>query len=66
MRSAAVFALRLHDSTMPCSVPTMNLVGPATASYSRLTAPSTVVWPRSVSCSDSTGSLSLRVSHQCT
>lgn len=32
----------------------------------RAHAPNTVLWPRSVSSSDSTGSLSRRVSHQCT
>ena len=45
MRSLALLALRLHSSTEPCSLPTRNLVGPAAASYSRLTPPYTTPSP---------------------
>mmetsp|Transcript_26763 Transcript_26763/g.62510 ORF Transcript_26763/g.62510 Transcript_26763/m.62510 type:complete len:269 (-) Transcript_26763:463-1269(-) len=69
MRSDGFFALRLHEMTLPCSVPTRNLVGPAAAEYSIETPP--IVLPgsfaaRSSSCSLSEGSPSLRMSHQST
>ena len=63
-RSAGVLALRLQLMTVPCSVPTMNLVGPATASYSMDTAPLMLVSFLPLSTSSSTGSPSRRVSHQ--
>ena len=50
-----------RDMTMPCSVPTRNLAGPASMLYSRALPPSTL--PPSLSTSSSVGSLSLRVSH---
>ena len=46
--SAGFLALRLQVSTMPCSVPTINLVGPAWGSYSRHTPPSSTSLPFSL------------------
>ena len=63
-RSAGFFALRLHSSTVPCSVPTMSLVGPAAGSYSMHTAPSTTLEFFSCRVSVSTGSPMRRMSHQ--
>ena len=68
IRSAGFFALRLHETTFPCSVPTRNLVGPAAAEYSIETPP--MVRPSlpgvlSSSARESDGS-GLRMSHQST
>ena len=65
-RSCGFFALRLHIKTVPCSVPIMNLVGPAKDSYSTETAPSTVSEFLSFRHSSSTGSTRRLVSHQYT
>ena len=57
--------MRLHISTVPCSVPIMNFVGPAMDSYSTETAPNTTSgFDFSTSRSSSTGSPKRRVSHQ--
>eukprot|EP00965_Chrysotila_dentata_P225327 6194679-Pleurochrysis_carterae.AAC.1 len=44
MRSLGFLAFRLHETTLPCSVPTKNLVGPAAAEYS-IETPPIVLWP---------------------
>lgn len=68
--SSGVFPFRLQKNSMPCSEPTINLVG-IVCSYSSTETP----WERSRSCSSlfsgsmyrkSNLSLSLRVSHQIT
>ena len=46
-RSWGVLALRLQERMGPCSVPIMNLVGPAAGEHSSDTAPITVSPPRS-------------------
>ena len=59
--------LREHETTLPCSVPTRNLVGPPAAEYSIDTPPiSRPSTPDALSSRwrNSTGSPSLRTSHQ--
>ena len=63
-RPAGVSALRLQLMMLPCSVPTRNLDGPATASYSIETAPKIRSEFFSFTWSVSTGSPSRRMSHQ--
>ena len=67
-RSEGFFALRLHEITFPCSVPTRNLVGPDTDEYSIETPPirRPASPPFSSSISASVGSPSLRMSHHST